>query len=185
MKWQQHWVILLDWLILQVLFCCTLPIGINKDGLAIRYKTDDMQNVIQTNLVGTMLMTRAVLPYMMKQKKGSIVTIGSIVGEGGRIGQSVYAASKSGLIGYSRSIAKEMGRYHIRSNVIEPGFIASQMTDQSIKDETELLKRIALGRIGKPEEVANAVEFLLSDYASYITGSVRVLIFVLVIGFKS
>lgn len=117
-------------------------------------------------------MTRAVLPYMMKQKKGSIVTIGSIVGEGGRVGQSLYAASKSGLIGYSRSIAKEMGRYHIRSNVIEPGFIASQMTDQSIQDETELLKRIALGRIGKPEEVASAVEFLLSDYASYITGSV-------------
>ena len=122
-------------------------------------------------------MTRSVLPYMMKLKSGSIVHIGSIVGEGGRIGQSAYAATKSALLGYSRSIAKEMGRLNIRSNVIEPGFIATQMTDQSIKDQNELIKRISLGRIGTPEDVANSVEFLLSEKSSYITGSVWFFIF--------
>ena len=142
----------------------------NKDGLAVRFKTSDMNAIIQTNLIGTMVMTRTVLPYMLKMKKGSIVSIGSIVGEGGRIGQSAYAASKSALIGYSRSLAKEMGSRNIRSNVVEPGFIHTKMTENIIDEQ--LLSRIALGKVGSCEEVANVVDFLLSDEASYVTGSV-------------
>ena len=96
-----------------------------------------------------MTMTRAVLPYMMKQRGGSIVSIGSIVGSGGRAGQSAYAATKAALVGYSRSIAKEMGRYQIRSNVVIPGFIDTDMTERSIKNKEEVIKRIALGRMGR------------------------------------
>ena len=152
----------------------------NKDGFAVRYKTEEMNKLFQTNVIGTMAMTRTVLPYMIKQKKGSIVTIGSIVGEGGRIGQSIYSASKSALIGYSRSLAKEMGRYHIRSNLIEPGFINTQMTEQLLDKDPSLLQRIALGRIGTCEEVANAVRFLLSEEASYITGSVFMILIIVI-----
>lgn len=130
--------------------------------------------MIQTNILGTLTMTQTVLPHMMKQRKGSIVSIGSVVGEGGRIGQSAYAMTKSSLIGYSRSIAKEMGRYNIRSNVVEPGFIDTSMTSKSISNAQELLAKISLGRIGTVEEVANVVSFLLSDASSYVTGSVAV-----------
>ena len=118
-----------------------------------------------------MLITQSVLPYMMKSKYGSIVNIGSVVGTGGRTGQSVYAATKSALIGYSRSLAKEMGRYNVRVNVVAPGFIQTEMT-QSIKDMDVLLNQIALHRIGTVEDVANTVSFLLSDAASYISGTV-------------
>lgn len=128
--------------------------------------------MVETNILGTITMTQAVLPHMMKQRKGSIVTLGSIVGEGGRIGQSGYAMTKSALLGFSRSIAKEMGRFNVRSNVVEPGFIATEMTEKSVRDRDELMKRISLGRMGSVEEVANVVSFLLSDAASYITGSV-------------
>ena len=113
-----------------------------------------------------MIVTQSVLPYMMKSKYGSIVNIGSVVGTGGRAGQSVYAATKSALIGYSRSLAKEMGRYNVRVNVVAPGFIQTEMT-QSIKDRDVLLHRI-----GTVEDVANTVSFLLSDAASYISGTV-------------
>ncbi|KNB46266.1 3-oxoacyl-(acyl-carrier-protein) reductase [Blastocystis sp. subtype 4] len=145
--------------------------GINKDGIFIKYKHNDIQALIQTNLVGTMIVTQSVLPYMMKSKYGSIVNIGSVVGTGGRAGQSVYAATKSALIGYSRSLAKEMGRYNVRVNVVAPGFIQTEMT-QSIKDRDVLLNQIALHRIGTVEDVANTVSFLLSDAASYISGTV-------------
>lgn len=147
-------------------------IGINIDKLAIRARKSDLEALIETNILGTMTMTQAVLPHMMKQRKGSIVTLGSIVGEGGRIGQSGYAMTKSALLGFSRSIAKEMGRFNVRSNVVEPGFIATEMTEKSVRDREELMKKISLGRMGSVEEVANVVSFLLSDAASYITGSV-------------
>ena len=137
-----------------------------------RCKKETMEALFATNTIGTMTMTRAVLPYMMKQRGGSIVSIGSIVGSGGRAGQSAYAATKAALVGYSRSIAKEMGRYQIRSNVVIPGFIDTDMTERSIKNKEEVIKRIALGRMGRVEDVAEAVTFLLSDKASYITGTV-------------
>ena len=136
-----------------------------------KYRIDDIQSLIQTNLVGTMLMTQSVLQYMMKSKCGSIVNIGSFVGTGGRAGQSVYAATKSALIGYSRSLAKEMGRYNVRVNVVAPGFIQTEMT-KSIKDMDVLLNQIALHRIGTVDDVANTVSFLLSDAAAYISGTV-------------
>ena len=147
-------------------------IGINIDGISMRCKKETMEALFETNTIGTMVMTRTVLPYMMKNKKGSVVSIGSVVGLGGRAGQSAYAATKAALVGYSRSIAKEMGRYNIRSNVVAPGFIDTHMTEESIKDREELMKRIALRRMGSVDDVAEAVAFLLSDKASYITGMV-------------
>ena len=137
-----------------------------------RYKESDMESLLRTNLVGSMLLSRSVLPYMMKSKRGSIVSIGSVVGERGRAGQSVYAATKSALVGFSRSLAKEMGRYNIRVNMVTPGFIQTEMTEQSIRNVDEFSKRIALQRLGVIEDVSNAVAFLLSDEASYITGAV-------------
>lgn len=147
-------------------------IGINIDGISMRCKKETMEALFETNTIGTMVMTRTVLPYMMKNKKGSVVSIGSVVGLGGRAGQSAYAATKAALVGYSRSIAKEMGRYNIRSNVVAPGFIDTHMTEESVKDREELMKRIALRRMGSVDDVAEAVAFLLSDKASYITGMV-------------
>lgn len=147
--------------------------GITKDNLLIRMKTEDWDQVIDTNLRGVFLCTKAVARGMMKKRYGKIVNIASIVGISGNTGQGNYSASKAGVIGFTRSIAKELGSRGINVNVVAPGFIETDMTqvlEDNIKDE--MLKSIPLNRAGKPEDVANLVVFLCSEKADYITGQV-------------
>ncbi|KAH0616090.1 hypothetical protein JD844_026931 [Phrynosoma platyrhinos] len=144
--------------------------GINRDGLLLRTKVEDMVSQLQTNLLGTMLTCKAAVKNMIQQEGGSIVNIGSIVGLKGNSGQSVYSASKAGLVGFSRSLAKEVARKNIRVNMVVPGFIHTDMTAH-LKEE-QLTKAIPLGRFGEPHEVANAVIFLLES--PYVTGHVLV-----------
>ncbi|XP_043826946.1 3-oxoacyl-[acyl-carrier-protein] reductase isoform X1 [Dromiciops gliroides] len=144
--------------------------GINRDTLLLRTKTEDMVSQLHTNLLGSMLTCKAALKNMIQQQGGSIVNIGSIVGSKGNPGQCVYSASKGGLVGFSRSLAKEVARKKIRVNVIAPGFIHTDMT-KGLKEE-QLKKNIPLGRFGEPSEVAHAVVFLLES--PYITGHVLV-----------
>ncbi|XP_025904499.1 carbonyl reductase family member 4 [Nothoprocta perdicaria] len=141
--------------------------GINRDGLLLRTKTEDMISQIHTNLLGTMLTCKAAVKSMIQHQGGAIVNIGSIVGIKGNSGQSVYSASKAGLVGFSRSLAKEVARKKIRVNVVAPGFIHTEMTAHL--DEDELKAAIPLGRFGEPQEVAQAVVFLLES--PYVTGS--------------
>ncbi|NXO86387.1 CBR4 reductase, partial [Sitta europaea] len=143
--------------------------GINRDGLLLRTKTEDMIAQIHTNLLGTMLTCKAAVKVMMQQG-GAIVNIGSIVGLKGNSGQSVYSATKAGLVGFSRSLAKEVAKKQIRVNVVAPGFIHTEMTAHL--EEDQLKKAILLGRFGEPHEVAQAVVFLLES--PYVTGSVLV-----------
>ncbi len=147
--------------------------GITKDNLLIRMKTEDWDQVIDTNLRGVFLCTKAVARGMMKKRYGKIVNIASIVGISGNTGQGNYSASKAGVIGFTRSIAKELGSRGINVNAVAPGFIETDMTqvlEDNIKDE--MLKSIPLNRAGKPEDVANLVVFLCSEKADYITGQV-------------
>ncbi|XP_074085094.1 3-oxoacyl-[acyl-carrier-protein] reductase [Macrotis lagotis] len=144
--------------------------GINRDALLLRTKTEDMVSQLHTNLLGSMLTCKAALKNMIQQQGGSIVNIGSIIGLKGNPGQCVYSASKGGLVGFSRSLAKEVGRKKIRVNVIAPGFIHTDMTKGMNKEE--LKKNIPLGRFGEPIDVAHAVVFLLES--PYITGHVLV-----------
>ncbi|NWI14784.1 CBR4 reductase, partial [Crypturellus soui] len=141
--------------------------GVNRDGLLLRTKTEDMISQIHTNLLGTMLTCKAAVKSMIQHQGGAIVNIGNIVGIKGNSGQSVYSASKAGLVGFSRSLAKEVARKNIRVNVIAPGFIHTEMTAHL--DEDELKAAIPLGRFGEPQEVAQAVVFLLES--PYVTGS--------------
>ncbi|XP_060134677.1 3-oxoacyl-[acyl-carrier-protein] reductase isoform X1 [Zootoca vivipara] len=145
--------------------------GINRDGLLLRTKADDMLAQLQTNLLGTMLTCKAAVKGMIQQQGGAIVNIGSIVGLKGNSGQSVYSASKAGLVGFSRSLAKEIARKNIRVNMVAPGFIHTDMTTH-LKEE-QLKKTIPLGRFGEPHEVAEAVAFLLES--PYVTGQVLVI----------
>ena len=147
--------------------------GITKDGLLMRMKKEDFESVIDVNLVGTFNMTRNVIPYMIKAKKGRIVNISSVVGISGNAGQTNYSASKAGIIGFTKSLAKEVASRNITVNAVAPGFIQTQMTDV-LKDETkdEILKQIPLRRQGNVADVANAVKFLASEESSYITGQV-------------
>jgi len=145
--------------------------GITKDNLLMRMSEDDFNSVIQVNLNSVFNMTKALLRPTLKQKSGSIINISSVVGVKGNAGQGNYAASKAGAIGFSKSMALELGSRNIRTNVVAPGFIETEMTDiLDDKVKGEILKSIPLGRIAKPREVAKVVEFLLSEDASYITG---------------
>ena len=138
-----------------------------------RMSEDDFDNVINTNLKSVFNMSSSVQRLFLKQRKGSIINIGSIVGLKGNPGQSNYAASKAGIIGFSKSLALELGSRNIRVNVIAPGFIETEMTDNLSENIIENWKNnIPLKRIGKPEDVANACIFLASDMSEYITGQV-------------
>ena len=138
-----------------------------------RMKKEDFESVIDINLVGTFNITRNVIPYMIKAKKGRIVNISSVVGISGNAGQTNYSASKAGIIGFTKSLAKEVASRNITVNAIAPGFIQTKMTEV-LKDELkeEILKQIPLKRFGTTEDVANVVKFLTSDESSYITGQV-------------
>lgn len=147
--------------------------GITRDGLLMRMKTADWQAVLDTNLTGTFFCTKAVTKFMMKQRSGAIVNLTSVVGLTGNAGQTNYAAAKSGIIGFTKSVAKELASRGIRANAVAPGCIDTDMTavlSDAVKEE--MLKTIPLGRVAQPEEVAKAVLFLVSDCASYITGQV-------------
>ena len=136
-------------------------------------KKEDFEDVININLVGTFNVTKNVIPYMMKQKNGRIINISSVVGISGNAGQANYAASKAGIIGFTKSLAKEVGSRNILVNAVAPGFIETQMTDVLKKEvKEEISKTIPLKRTGKPIDVANVVKFLASEDSSYITGQV-------------
>ena len=147
--------------------------GITKDGLIAMMKEDAFDRVIDVNLKGTFNMTRNVVPYMMKKRCGNIVNISSVVGVAGNVGQSNYAASKAGIIGFTKSLAKELAPRNIRVNAVAPGFIDTDMTSvltDKVKDN--IYSQIPLKRMGEAEEVANVVYFLSDDESSYITGQV-------------
>jgi len=147
--------------------------GVAIDGLLMRFKDDDWDKTLDTNLKGAFSLMRAVSRPMMKAKGGAIVNVSSIVGEMGNGGQAAYAASKAGLIGLTKAVAKELSSRNIRVNAVTPGFITTDMTAAlNAELKTKMADAIPLGRIGNPEEVAKAVAFLASDAASYITGEV-------------
>ncbi len=145
--------------------------GITKDGLLMRYPVEDWDAVLNTNLRGAFYCAQAVTRGMMKARKGSIINLSSIVGIIGNAGQAAYCASKAGLIGLTKSMAKELASRNIRVNAVAPGFIDTEMTG-ALNDaqKEEILKQIPLGRVAKPEEIAHAVVFLASSASNYITG---------------
>jgi 3-oxoacyl-[acyl-carrier protein] reductase len=147
--------------------------GITRDNLLMRMKEEDWDAVIDTNLKSVFNITKAAQRTLLKQREGSIINISSVVGIEGNAGQANYAASKAGIIGFSKSIAKELGSRNIRCNVVAPGFIETEMTaslDQTVVDGWK--SSIPLKRAGTPEDVANAVLFLASDLSTYVTGQV-------------
>lgn len=147
--------------------------GITKDGLLMRMSEEQWDAVINTNLKSVFNMTKAAIKPLMKQKFGSIVNITSVVGIRGNAGQANYAASKAGIIGFTKSVALELGSRNLRSNAVAPGFIETEMTEVLDQKVVQGWKdSIPLKRAGTPEDVANAVVFLLSDLSSYITGQV-------------
>jgi 3-oxoacyl-[acyl-carrier protein] reductase len=147
--------------------------GITRDTLVLRMKRADWDEVLQTNLTGTFLMTQAVMSSMLKARWGRIINISSVVGETGQAGQANYAASKAGLIGLTKSLARELASRNITANAIAPGYIETAMTAVlDDKQRESMLAHIPLGRAGTDSDIANAVRFLASDDAAYITGHV-------------
>ncbi len=147
--------------------------GITRDGLLMKMKTEDFDRVIEVNLRSVFLTTREVIRPMMKKRYGKIINVSSVVGIMGNAGQANYAASKAGVIGFTKSIAKEFASRGIRANAIAPGFVETDMTKVLKEDvKEEMLKNIPLGYFAKPEDVANLVSFLASEKSDYITGQV-------------
>jgi len=147
--------------------------GLTRDGLLARMPDDDWRTVIDTNLSSVFYTCRAVCRPMMKKRSGSIVNISSIVGIHGNWGQTNYGASKAGIIGFTKSLARELGSRGVRANVVAPGYVRSQLTDVLPEEATAaLLGNTPLGRLGEPKDIAGAVRFLCSDEASFITGDV-------------
>lgn len=145
--------------------------GITRDGLLMRMKDDDWQAILDTNLSSVYRTSKAVLRGMMKARRGRIINIASVIGVTGNAGQANYAAAKAGIIGFSKSLAKEIGSRGITVNVVAPGFIDTDMTRSLPEDaRTALLGQIALGRLGEAADIANAVAFLAGPSAAYITG---------------
>jgi 3-oxoacyl-[acyl-carrier protein] reductase len=147
--------------------------GVTRDGLLMRMSDADWDAVINTNLKGAFAFTKALTRSFLKQRSGRIINVASVIGLIGNAGQSNYAASKAGLIGFTKSVAKELASRGITANVLAPGFIATDMT-AVLKDDmkAEILKQIPLGSLGEPEDIANAALFLASAEARYITGQV-------------
>ena len=147
--------------------------GVTRDGLLVRMSDEDWSTVIDTNLASCFYTCRAVARGMMKKRSGSIVNISSIVGLRGNWGQTNYAASKAGIIGFTKSLARELGSRNVRANVVVPGYVKTQLTEVLPDGATDaMLQNTPLGRLGDPEDVAGAVRFLCSEEASFITGAV-------------
>jgi 3-oxoacyl-[acyl-carrier protein] reductase len=147
--------------------------GLTRDGLLARMPDDDWRTVIETNLSSVFYTCRAVTRPMMKKRAGAIVNVSSIVGVHGNWGQTNYAASKAGIIGFTKSLARELGSRGVRANVVAPGYVKTQLTDVLPEEATRaMLQNTPLGRLGEPQDIAGAVRFLCSDEASFITGEV-------------
>jgi 3-oxoacyl-[acyl-carrier protein] reductase len=147
--------------------------GLTRDGVLARMSDDDWRTVLETNLSSVFYTCRAVTRPMMRRRAGAIVNVSSIVGVHGNWGQTNYAASKAGIIGFTKSIARELGSRGVRANVVAPGYVKTQLTDVLPEGATSaMLDSTPLGRLGDPEDVAGAVRFLCSDEASFITGEV-------------
>ena len=147
--------------------------GLTRDGLLARMSDDDWRVVIETNLSSVFYTCRAVTRPMMKKRAGSIVNVSSIVGVHGNWGQTNYAASKAGIIGFTKSLARELGSRNVRANVVAPGYIRTQLTEVLPEEAiAAMIGATPLGRVGEPEDVAGAVRFLCSDEASFISGEV-------------
>ncbi|WP_041400953.1 3-oxoacyl-[acyl-carrier-protein] reductase [Salinispira pacifica] len=147
--------------------------GITRDTLMMRMKTEDWKSVLDVNLTSAFLVSRALYRQMAKQKGGSIINVASIVGIIGNGGQTNYSASKAGLIGMTKSMAREVASRNVRVNAVAPGFIVTPMTDKLNEDQKKALyDQIPMGRLGEPAEVAKTIVFLASDLASYVTGEV-------------
>ncbi len=147
--------------------------GITRDNLILRMSREDIDSVIDTNLKGALICSRHVSKYMIKNKFGVIVNISSVVGLMGNAGQANYSASKAGVIGLTKSLARELGSRNIRVNAVAPGYIETEMTEKlNVLQRKALISNLVIKRLGSTEDVANVVEFLLSEASSYITGEV-------------